>query len=80
MRIRIYDSPEYIDRYTVVIDRAEGSQEFYAMSRSPSHPQGFNQFCGTSQDGYFEGPHLGKPLKQIPECIRSAVELRARPK
>lgn len=77
MRIRVYDQPGCIDRYTVVIDSTDGYLEFYAMSSAPSHPQGMNIYCGSSLDGYFCGSHLGRLLKGIPECIRSAVAIRA---
>lgn len=76
MEIRMFDLPEYIDRYTLVVEREEGNREFYAISENPIHPLGVNMFCGTNLDGYIEGPHLGKQLDEIPECICSAVERR----
>lgn len=76
MEIRVFDLPEYIDRYTLVIEREEGNREFYAMSENPTDSLGVNMFCGTTLDGYIEGPHLGKQLYGIPECICSAVERR----
>ena len=76
MEIRLYDTPEYFDRYTLVIDRGDGNHEFYAMSENPENPQGMNLFCGTKQDGYKEGPHLGEKPNEIPESIQSAMERR----
>ena len=79
METRVYDNPACIDRYTVVIFGKDGNYDFYAMSGNPSHPQGMNMYCGSSIDGYQYGSHLGALLDVIPECIRSAVELRASP-
>ena len=79
MEIRVYDSPTCLDRYTVVILGEDGNYDFYAMSERPSHPQGINMYCGSSNDGYIEGPHLGRLLGKVPDCIRSAAELRASP-
>ncbi len=70
-QIRVYDVPEVIDRYTVVIDRGD-VVEFYAMSENPFHPQGVNVFCGESQEGYEEF-NLGQLLNMIPQGILPAI-------
>ena len=76
MDIRIFDAPGSFIRYTVVIDRGNGSKEFYSMSDNPHHSNGLNIFCGTSTYGYKERPHLGKRLKGIPKGICEAVKNR----
>lgn len=72
MRIDVYDHPSTLDRYTVIIDDGT-TAAFYGMSEKA---RGINQFCGTIEDGYKRGRHLGKKLKTIPFEILWAVKDR----
>ena len=76
MNIQVFDVPGCFIRFTVVIDRENGNKEFYSMSENPHHSMGLNMFCGSNEDGYKEGNHLGKKLKGIPKCIYDAVKKR----
>ena len=71
MKITVYDKPGTIDRYTVVIGR-----DFYGMSDNANFPNGFNQFCGNTKDGYRRGSHLGKVITDIPKEIQKAIDNR----
>lgn len=66
-KVRIYDNGgETIDRFTVIIDN-----DFFAMSE---RGKDFNQYCGSKEDGYKAGPHLGKKLTSYPnEDIKKAI-------
>jgi len=75
--VSVYDNGgKTHDRYTVVHHDTDGQKHFYGMSKDPHHPQGFNQYSGSSGDGYEEGPHLGKKLKQVPEHLHKAIKER----
>ena len=56
LKIKIRDLDTSFDRYTVMITDS-CTTYFYAMSL---YGDGFNQFCGTLEDGYKDGKHLGK--------------------
>lgn len=43
--IAIWDSPEFIDRYTMIFDDGEITY-YYTLNDGPAHPQGFCQFGG----------------------------------
>lgn len=75
MQITVYDKPETLDRYTVVIDNGT-RKNFYGMSE---HADGFNQFCGDDRDGYKMGRHLGKkvPLESLSKEAQEAIKQRA---
>jgi hypothetical protein len=75
MKITIYDKPTTIDRYTVVIERDDKTIDFYAMSTTA---EGFNQFCGTNEDGYKKGKHLGKRVDfdNLSLLVRKAIICR----
>ena len=61
-KIVVYDNGEgTLDRHTVII-----GDDFYGMSSNPTEHNGFNQYIGSSQDGYSAGKHLGKKLSKIP--------------
>lgn len=84
-RLRVYDSPDSGDRYTVVfIDRAlwgfdseavARRGDFYpclAMNASPFHPQGFGQHADCMLGG-----HLGRriPFATLPaDCQRCVMQ------
>lgn len=75
--IEIYDNNESFDRYTVIHDdKINKTKHFYAMSMNPNSPQGFNQYVGSTEDGYKAGKHLGKKLKFIPSELIVAIENR----
>lgn len=76
--VSVYDNGgKTFDRYTVVHDdKKSGDKHFYGMSHDPHGPQSFNQYAGSGADGYKEGPHLGKKLKEIPEHLHKAIKER----
>ena len=76
-RIRVYDKPETLDRYTLVIPSLDEphSNEYFGFSEDPFFPTGFGQFAGTypMEHSY---KHLGKliPIESLPEQARKYVE------
>ena len=71
-KIVVYDNGEgTLDRYTVII-----GDDFYGMSSNPTEHNGFNQYIGSSQDGYSAGKHLGKKLSKIPTELKQAIKDR----
>ena len=58
VKIKIRDDGKSLDRYTVMITDSE-TTHFYGMSLTA---EGFNQYCGCSEDGYKDGKHLGKEV------------------
>ena len=72
-RVRVYDYPKYIDRYTIVLmDQYEGDGVYACIgcNSEPSNPQGIGQSsccrCGR---------HLGKrvPFDTLPETVKTFV-------
>lgn len=71
---RVYDNGgQSFDRYTLVVDRG-GHSDFYGLG-SDVGPGGFNQFLGSSEDGYKEGDHLGNlvEIDTIPAKVKKAI-------
>ena len=74
--IQAWDNPDFIDRYTVVIEKG-----IFAMSNQPNHPQGVNQFCG-DLDG--KDPPLTKAwgkqvdISDLPQTVQEAINQRKR--
>lgn len=71
--IRIFDAPEYADRYTVVyLDHQENRGMFtcLGMSTDPFHPQGIGQHGAAML-----GDHLGREIgwEELPEPCQQAV-------
>ncbi len=79
-KVTVYDNGgETLDRYSVIIRYPDGYAALFGMSEKPFHPHGFNQFCGEVTDSkpypgqYEEGPHLGRKLDTVPECLKAAI-------
>lgn len=74
---KIFDNPNYFDRYTILIDKYlwAGKMLYPSIGMSEDQsPQGFNQY-----GGYIEaGPHLGKEItfKELPNPVQKAVKER----
>lgn len=72
--IQAWDNPNYVDRYTIVIDR-----DVYAMCDQPSRPQGVNQLCG-KLDGRLPPltKHWGQEVdvSELPKAVQEAVNQR----
>jgi len=58
-QVKIYDSPKWIDRYTLVTP--DGL--VYGFNTAPYHPQGFGQFCGGYGNELTSYKHLGRAIK-----------------
>jgi hypothetical protein len=73
-RVRIYDDPKYVDRYTVVfMDLPEKDPNTFAcvsMSKEPFHPQGFGQHSTA-----MPGSHLGARIdfRDLPRDCQKLV-------
>lgn len=76
--VSVYDNGgKSADRYTVVHhDKSDDTKHFYGMSEKPHDPQGFNQYLGSHHEGYQEGSHLGKKLKEVPKHLHKAIKER----
>lgn len=76
--ILAYDSPDYIDRYTVIYTKKSvgwGRFTLVSMSGAPFHPQGFCQHSEIESQRI--GKHLGKRIKfaDLPEdCQRVVID------
>lgn len=76
MNIKIYDNPEYMDRYSVIyLDHVNrGQVSGIGMNAHPTHPQGIGM--------HFELPvsndysHLGKEIQfsDLPEDCQTVVK------
>ena len=77
--IAVFDSPEFADRYTVVLDRAGWSTSApnlypsLGLSGNPDSPQGVSQFSEC-----IPGDHLGREVEfeDLPENVREHVRRR----
>lgn len=73
--LKIYDNPEYIDRYTVFFGPVQenGLTEYLGLSHNPGHPQGFSQF-GEAEPG----PHCGKRIlaQDLPDNVWEHIKMR----
>ena len=64
-RFRIYDNGSDGDRYTFVIrEKDSNTLQFWGSGKDP---RGLSYYCGSSQDGYQAGSHLGKKIRDISE-------------
>ncbi len=80
--LRMYDAPDYIDRYTVILSRRAypsyrlGTYSYIALNNSPTHPQGFSQWG----EGAMPGKHLGKKIAwgDLPQNVQEHIVFRLR--
>jgi len=75
IKLRIYDKPGTIDRYTVVFDDGAERINFVGMNAEPFHPQGFGQHGEIHRRNV--GSHLGKKLRvtDLPhDCKRLVLQ------
>ena len=76
--VRVWDTGEDgpTDRYTVVIPEGD-TNHFVGMNDRWDHPShGFNQYAGSTDDGYEEGSHLGSLLPEIPSHLVEGIMQR----
>lgn len=73
VRLRAYDHPSSIDRYTVVFDDGAARLTYIGMNASPFHPQGFGQH-GELERRHI-GSHLGKRINisDLPQDCKRLV-------
>lgn len=73
IRLRAYDLPAYLDRYTVVYDDGADRLDYIGMNASPFHPQGFGQHGEIQRRNV--GSHLGKTIAvtSLPEDCKRLV-------
>lgn len=81
IKIKVRDAGKGNDRYTVMITYKNGKDivtDFYGMSYYPNHPLGFNQYCGSTMNGYEDGKHLGKLVdySSLHEELQKAIRNR----
>ena len=78
--IRAFDSPEYLDRYTVIFTKKANTNSYgerwfiyVGMRTMPFHPQGFGQHG--EMDDPRGGKHLGKriPFSALPVDCQTLV-------
>lgn len=78
MNISISDNGgKTIDRYTVCVVDGD-HRHWYAMSKNPLHPNGFNQFCGEDKISKKELRHIGKSVEyySLPLEVQKAIAER----
>ncbi len=73
VRLRVYDHPSSIDRYTVVFDDGEARVTYIGMNASPFHPQGIGQHGEIERRNV--GSHLGKRINisDLPQDCKRLV-------
>ena len=72
-RIKIFDSPNYNDRYTIVFFEQKQSNGLYnaiAANDYPTHPLGFYQHTDCAM-----GDHLGKRIafKKLSKALKKLI-------
>jgi len=73
VRLRAYDHPSSLDRYTVVFDDGAQRLTYIGMNASPFHPQGFGQHGELERHNL--GSHLGKRINisDLPQDCKRLV-------
>ena len=73
VRLRAYDHPSSVDRYTVVFDDGADRLTYIGMNAYPFHPQGFGQHG--ELDRHNVGSHLGKRINisDLPQDCKRLV-------
>lgn len=76
-KFRIYDNGgKSFDRFTFVIrEKDSETLHFWGSSEKPFDPQGFGQYCGSSEDytPCIPGAHLGSKVRDfstLPESVK----------
>lgn len=73
-KIRVYDKPGTMDRYTIIVGEA-----VFGMSEYPNSAQGFNQYVGDFPSrNYPTVRGFGKRIQwaDVPEEVKIAIERR----
>lgn len=78
--IRLFDNQgRTYDRFTLVVTKVNGVQEYFSFSITPDSVVGINQYNGSSKEGYGIGTDtVGKEieLKDAPYAVLSACRVR----